>query len=444
MKRLLIKNGTVVTLGNPNRVLPNHAVLIENGRIKKVLPQESVRGMKAQVIEAGGKVVLPGFINCHMHFYSSFARGLTGVKPSRSFPENLRNLWWRLDRLLSPEDCYYSTLVAGLEAIRHGTTTVIDHHSSPGAVAGSLGRIAGAVRELGLRACLCYEVSDRDGRSIAREGIQENLRFLEECRQSGDNRLKALFGLHASFTLEESTLRSCARAAEKYEAGFHIHCAEDRVDQVVSLRKFGRRVVPRLAGHGILGPRTICAHGVHLHDREWDVLARTKTAVVHNPQSNSNNGVGVMDLLKALKKGVLVGLGSDAMTLNMLEELRSAIWTQRLFHRNPGVAFDEAVDLLMTNNQEICNRYFEGLGQIKEGWMADLICIDYSPATAMNEENFPAHMTFGLSQAPVDTTIVGGTVLMKNRKLLLLDEEKIGRDSRRASSKLWRRFGSRG
>jgi putative selenium metabolism protein SsnA len=443
MKRLLIKNGTIVTLENENRVLANHAVLIENGCIKAILPQESTQNVKAQVIDAGGKVVMPGFINCHMHFYSTLARGLTGVEPSVSFPEKLRNLWWRLDRVLSPEDCYYSTLAAGLEAIRHGTTTVIDHHSSPGAVAGSLGRIADAIRALGLRACLCYEVSDRDGRSIAREGIQENLRFLEECRQANDNQLKALFGLHASFTLQESTLRRCAQYAEKYEAGFHIHCAEDKVDQVISQKRFGRRVVPRLAGHGILGPRTICAHAVHLQDREWDILAKTQTAVVHNPQSNSNNGVGVMDLLKATQKGALVGLGTDAMTLNMLEELRGVIWTQRLFHKNPSVAFGEAVDLLMKNNQKICNRYFERVGQIREGWMADLICIDYFPPTPMDKENFPGHMVSGLSQAPVDTTIVGGKVLMKNKKVLVLDEEKVSRDSQQSSHELWRRFRSR-
>jgi len=444
MKRLLIKNGTIVTLEHPNRVLAGHAVLIEDGIIKRILPRDPARHATAQTIDAGGQVVMPGFINGHMHFYSTFARGLPGVAPAGDFPEKLRNLWWRLDRLLSPEQCYYSALIAGLEAIRHGTTTIIDHHSSPGAVGGSLDRIAKAVRELGLRACLCYEVSDRNGRAAAREGIEENLRFVEECRQTNDNRLTALFGLHASFTLEEGTLRRCARYAERREAGFHIHCAEGKVDQAASLQRFGKRVVPRLAEHGILGAQTICAHAVHLQDREWDLLAKTGTAVVHNPQSNSNNGVGVMDLLKATSRGVLVGLGTDAMTLNMMEELRAAIWTQRLFRKNPGVAFDEATGLLLKNNRVICNRYFQRVGQIKEGWQADLICIDYLPPTPMNKDNFPAHMVSGLSQAPVNTTIVGGKVLMKNRKVLALDEEEISRKAQRSCRELWGRFRSRG
>jgi putative selenium metabolism protein SsnA len=440
MKPTLIKNGTIVTLEHPNRVLAGHAILIENGIIRTICPQESVRRVRAQVIDAHGKVVMPGFINAHTHFYSSFARGLTRVKPFRNFPERLRNLWWRLDRLLTPDDCYYSTLVAGLEAIRHGTTTIVDHHSSPGAINGSLDRIALAVNELGLRACLCYEVSDRDGRRTAQEGIQENLRFLEACRQADNNRMKALFGLHASFTLNEATLRQCARSAEKYAAGFHIHCAEDAVDQAVTQRRFGKRVVMRLAAHGILGPRTICAHGVHLQDKEWEILAGTRTAVIHNPQSNMNNAVGVMDFLKALRKGVLVGLGTDAMTGNMLEELRSAIWAQNLFQKHPGAAFNEAVDLLIRNNQQICNRYFEKIGMLKEGWMADLICIDYFNPTPITAENFAGHLVFGLSQATVDTTIAGGRILMENKKLAGLDEESVAAHARKLSSALWSRF----
>ncbi len=440
MRRLLIKNGLIVTLADPNRVLTGHALLIEDDLIKAILPQRSLRNLKAQVIDARGKVVMPGFINAHMHFYSSFARGLTKAKPSRNFPEILRHLWWRLDRQLSLDDCHYSTLVAGLEAIRHGTTTIIDHHASPHAIKGSLDKIASAIKKLGLRACLCYEVSDRDGETIAQEGIEENLRFLRACQKQNDNQLKALFGLHASFTLGDKTLRRCVAGAKEYQAGFHIHCAEDVSDQTITQTRFGKSVVERLHDCGVLGPRTICAHAVHLDDQEWDLLAQTRTAAVHNPQSNMNNAVGTMDFLKAAQKGVLAGLGTDAMTGNMREELRSAIWGQRLARRDPGAAFGDAVDLLVKNNQAIANRYFHKVGQIKEGWMADLILIDYFPPTPMDESTFAGHLVFGLSQATVDSTIAGGKILMKNKKLCLLDEEQIARRSQKLSAALWKRF----
>jgi putative selenium metabolism protein SsnA len=440
MKRLLIENGIIVTLEKPNRVLNDHALLIEGDLIKNILPQRSAQIVKAEVFDARGKIIMPGFINAHTHFYSSLARGLTKAAPSRNFTEILQNLWWRLDRQLTLDDCYLSTLVAGLEAIRHGTTTIIDHHASPRAIVGSLSKIAEAARELGLRTCLCYEVSDRDGEKAAQEGIEENLRFIGQCAQENANQVKALFGLHASFTLGERTLRRCAKEALKLHTGFHIHCAEDLVDQEITQRKFGKRVVQRLHEHGILGPQTLCAHAVHLADPEWDLLAQTQTAIVHNPQSNMNNAVGVMDLAKASHRGVLVGLGTDAMTSNMREELRSAIWAQRLWHRNPSIALSQAVELLIKKNQEIANRYFHKVGQLKQGWMADLVLIDYFPPTELNQDNFYSHLVFGISQSIVDTTIVGGKILMKNKVLSCLDEETICRQAQKSSSALWKRF----
>jgi putative selenium metabolism protein SsnA len=440
MGRILIKNAILVTMEEPNRILTNHAILVEGGIIQKILPQKSATRIKARTIDAAGKIVMPGFINAHTHFYSSLARGLTGTAPAKNFRQVLSHLWWRLDRSLTLEDCRVSALVAGIDAIRHGTTTVFDHHASPHAVAGSLDAIAEAVRDLGLRACLCYEVSDRDGRKTAEAGIEENVRFLDRCRDGGESHLRALFGLHASFTLGARTLRRCVSAAAPRGAGFHIHCAEDAMDQRITKKYFIRSVVQRLSDEGILGPKTLCAHAVHLDDREWNLLARSGTVVIHNPQSNMNNAVGIMDLAQATRKRVLVGLGTDAMTGNMLEELRGAIWAQRLRQKDPSAAFGTAIDVLIRNNQEIANRFFPKIGQLKEGWQADILCIDYKPPTEFNAASFPGHLAFGLSQAAVDMTMIGGKILMQDRKLLCLDEEKVAAEARMRSAALWSRL----
>src|ERR1035437_1111048 len=364
---LLIENGTVLTGGKAAAVLPNHSVLIEDGCITQVAPKNCFKRCAARRIDASRKVVAPGFINAHTHFYSTFARGLTRTKPAGNFVDVLKNLWWRLDSALTTEDCYYSALIALLDAIRHGTTTLIDHHASPHAVRGSLSAIEKAVKQTGLRACLCYELSDRDGARISKEGLEENVAFIRRCqRAEGRNqkfkvqgsrfevqgsppilpsppRLSALFGLHAAFTLKDATLEKAAALGQELGTGFHIHVAEAESDQQYSQQKHRQRVVERLDKFGILGPRSIAAHCLHVNRRELDILSQTQTAVVHNPQSNLNNAVGIADVVAMTKRNVLVGLGTDAMTTNMLEELRAAVWAQHLRAQNPSVGFAEEI-----------------------------------------------------------------------------------------------------
>jgi len=439
---LLIENGTVLSTGGKATVRRRHSVLIEDGLIARVAPLDRFDRFTGRRIDASGKVVMPGLINAHNHFYSTFARGLTKTKPAKDFMSVLKNLWWRLDRALTTEDCYYSALIALLDSIRHGTTTIIDHHASPNAVAGSLGTIERAVKETGLRACLCYEVSDRDGARIAQEGLAENARFIRHCQKQNDACLKALFGLHASFTISDGTLEKAACLGHELGAGFHIHVAEAQGDQDIALRKSGRRVVERLKQFEILGRRSIAAHCIHITPPEMDLLAETQTAVVHNPQSNLNNAVGVANLIEMKRRGVLVGLGTDAMTTNLLEELRVALWAQHLANENPSVGFGEVTNALFVANAEIAARSF-GLrfGKIRAGTAGDLAIFDYDPPTPLDETNLFGHLVFGLSQAAADTTIVGGRILMENRMLALnLDEARINARARELAKNLWKRM----
>jgi putative selenium metabolism protein SsnA len=442
MPTLLIQNGIIITLGESNKVLYDHAVLIENGTIKKVSPRKEFSGKYDKVIDAKGKVVMPGFINVHMHFYSTLVRGLGKAKPSKDFVEVLNHLWWKLDKALRLEDCYYSALIMMMNAIRHGTTTFIDHHASPMAVRGSLMQIAKASKETGLRSCLCYELSDRDGEKIAQEGLDENSDFIRYCNDNKDDYLKALFGLHASFTICDKTLERAARLGHDLKAGFHVHTAEAESDQEYNMNNFGLRVVERFHKFGILGPHTIAAHCTHVNDKEIELLAGSNTMVAHNAQSNQNNAVGIADIVKLQQKGILVGLGTDAMTVNMTEELRVAMWGQHLRHNNPSCGFMEVASTLLYNNARIANRIWNlPLGEIKAGAVADVILLDYYPPTPLNEQTFLGHIVFGISQCPVDTTIVNGKVLMEEKKLTIpVDEEKIAARARELTVGVWDRF----
>jgi putative selenium metabolism protein SsnA len=440
--RILIYGGTIITLGAPCQVLEGQALLVEAGRIARIAPKEAIPGPFDQQIDARGQVVMPGLVNAHMHFYSTLVRGLGKMAPSANFQEVLDHLWWRLDRQLNLDDVEVSAQVVLLDAIRKGTTTLVDHHASPFAITGSLDRIAKAVRAAGVRACLCYEVSDRDGEAIATEGLEENASFARRCAREGDPQLRALFGLHAAFTLADATLDRAAALGRELGIGFHVHVAEAASDVAANLQEHGLTPAARLHAHGLLGEQSIAAHAVHVTDADIDLLAASGTFVAHNPQSNLNNAVGIADLLKLTARGVRVGLGTDAMTVNMLEEIRVALWAQHLRQENPSCGFMEVANALFLRNPGLASRLWGfPVGILQEGAAADLILVDYHPPTPLNGDTVLGHLIFGLSQATVDTTICGGRVLMAGKRLTIdVDEAALAARSRELARKLWDRF----
>ena len=434
------ENGIVGTLGKTNRVLRNSTVVTEGDRIAAIGPvsQMAKRFPQAEAVDCSGKIVLPGFICTHHHLYSTMARGMNPPgEPASNFVEILERLWWKLDKALSEEDVTLSAQIPLAECIRNGTTTIIDHHASPSHRDGSLDLIEKAVRGAGLRASLCYEVSDRNEPG---GGIAENERFIKKVGK-GDGQIAAMMGLHASFTLSDETIEKCVGIARDAGVGCHIHVAEDAADREDSLAKYGVPTVERLRRLGVAGAQSIFAHCIHIDESEMDILAATRTSVAHNPESNMNNAVGVAKLLKLLRKGVLVGLGTDGMSSDMLAQMRCAYLLQRLDNRDPRVAFVEAPQLLLQNNVEICERQFGvRLGEIAEGSPADLAILDYLPPTPLDETNFLGHLIFGLVDATVDTTVCRGKILMRGKKILSLDEERISARSRELAPGMWRRL----
>ncbi len=443
---MLIHNVRLVTWGLTNEILDGGAVLVEKGRIAEIGPEARMLKRHARVerLDGGGQLLMPGNICAHTHFYGAFARGMAipGRAP-RDFPEILRKLWWPLDKALTPNDVRASAEVCLVDAIRHGTTTLIDHHSSPNAIDGSLDVIAEAVDHAGLRAVLCYEVTDRDGPVRARAGIQENVRFLKRCaRGVAGGRVAGLFGLHASLTLSDQTLDD-ARAAAPEGTGFHIHVAEHEADQYDSLAKSRTRVVDRLAKHGILGPNTIAAHGIHTDAREAELLAQSRTWVSHQPRSNMNNGVGAAPIESLVRAGVRVALGNDGFSNAMWEEWKTAYLLHKVWHRDPRrMPGDLVAEIGAYNNAALASQFFPGapLGVLAQGAHADLILVDYHPTTLLTAGNLPWHILFGFHESMVTTTIVAGQILMQDRRLLTLDEAEITARARALVPGVWQRY----
>lgn len=444
----LLCNGTVIT---PDKVIENGGVLFEDGFItavgktdelrKKVFSNSKTKDpIHLKIIDAKKKIIMPGFINTHHHLYSTFARGMfIPGTPAKNFVGILKNLWWKLDKTLTAEDIYYSSLIPLIECVKNGVTSIIDHHESQNYQIGALDDIRKAVETIGIRACLCMGASDRYGKGAA--DLKESERFLEKLKQEKPELVSGMVGLHAAFTVNNDTLKKSVEIADNYKVGMHIHCAEDLSDEKDSLKKYGMRVVSRLKKFGALGKKTLLIHCVHINKAEEKIIKDTDTNVVHNPESNMNNAVGCADVLGMMNKGITVGLGTDGMSSDMLAQMRCAYLIHRHVKSDPRVAFCEAPEMLLKNNPKIARSVFgKKLGELKPGAPADLIVIDYNPPTPLSKDNVLGHLIFGMVDSAVDTVICNGKTLMQNGKLKGISEEFIYKKSRELSAKFWQRI----
>ena len=442
---ILIGNGRVITNDNNNTFIENGCIAIEGNMIKEVGETSKIKYKYAnkydEFIDAKEKLIMPGMINTHHHIYSAFARGLDLKNPpAETFTDILKNVWWRIDKKLSLEDIRYSAYTTLIECIKNGVTTIFDHHSSPMSVEGSLFAISNVADELGIRGCYCYEVSDRDGQRILKQGINENIDFIKYANEKEDDMTKGMFGMHASFTLSSESLEKCREAMDGIDAGYHIHVSEGIEDLKNSLICSGKRTVERLFDYGILGEKTIASHCIHVNKYELDILKETNTSVVNNPESNMANAVGVAPVIKMIDKGIRIGLGTDGYTNDMFESMKVENIINKHNLCNSNVGFMETAKMIF-NNKEIASKYYnKPLGVLEEGAYADVIVVDYNPMTPMDKNNYFGHILFGVSGRSVDTTVINGKVVMKDRVIVNIDEELIYKKARQVAEKLWKKL----
>ncbi|NUM36897.1 MAG: putative aminohydrolase SsnA [Candidatus Brocadiae bacterium] len=439
---ILIQNAYLITFTKEYGVIPEGYLYIKDGKILELGHGAYGKDTsRMKIIDAGQKVVMPGLVNAHMHCYSTFARGMSlGDTPPSCFVEILDKLWWRLDKKLTTEDLYYSTLIPVMEGIRSGVTTFIDHHASPNCVPGCLDELEKAFRDAGMRGILCYEVSDRDGKEIARQGLEENIRFIKKGQKSQDSLLRGTFGLHASFTVYDETMRKAVEEAKKLGVGLHLHVAEDHADQTLTLQNTKKRVVKRLWDVGALGPKSIAAHAVWVDEEEKDLLAQSKTWTIHNPRSNMNNAVGAMDFLGIFNRGTQVCLGTDGMSASIWPDLRTAAIIHKHEKRNPRVVWSELFALL-ENNYRLANEFLPiQVGRLEPGAASDVVIYNYFAPTPLTQDNFLGHFLFGFAHAQADTVLIHDKVILEKGQFAFLDEKEIARKSREQAVRFWKRF----
>jgi putative selenium metabolism protein SsnA len=420
---LLLRNATYIDWRTLDISVKNIIVRQDDDRIQLMTATENeVKYPDTEIIDCSGKLVTKSFAVGHHHAYSALVRGMGVPKKSpRNFQEILQYIWWTIDKHLDRELIESSALVTAMECVRTGSTFIIDHHSSPFAVSGSLEIIAGAFEKVGISHLLCYEISDRDSKAIAREGLDETESYLI------DN--QGLVGLHASFTVGEETLDQALGLMNKTGSGIHIHVAEDTCDQELCLKDYDKRVVERLAESGVLAsPKTILVHCLHLDEKERELISNSTVWVVENCESNLNNNVGNFN---GAGLGENIMLGTDGMHSDMLQSTKAAFFAGKHFDN---ITAESAYRRLRNVHRYLSENGFRGDGD------NNLVILDYDSPTPVTHENFISHLLFGITSRHVTDVISGGRLIVKDRKLTTIDEQMVLNESKRQAARLWEKI----
>jgi len=429
---IALHNAKIITFYPPS-VSDEQDIIIDHEQIIDTGKDIITRYKPDTIYDLTGKYISPGLVCSHNHFYSFLSRGiLADIKPSKNFTEILENMWWKLDRALDEDAIYFSAITAAMEAIKCGTTAVIDHHSSPSVIEGSLSIIRSALEKAGLRGILAYEVTDRNGENDSRLTMNESFAVFNAEKES--SLIKGAVGAHASFTLSDKNLELLKHVLIFTEKGLHIHAAEDKYDQEHSKKTYGKSVMKRFADADLLNEKAIIAHGVYLEKKDIDILNNYDAFLVHNPRSNMNNNVGYFNKLDKIKNPAL---GTDGIGSDMFEELKFA------YFRNREAKNKYDLDLFLKalqNGNLILERYFEKpFGKIEKGYTADIVIYAYNPPTPLQGENLAGHLIFGAMSKDIETVIINGKVVYKKHSFPF-DTREIYSSAASSASRLWNRM----
>ena len=443
MGGLLLKNGNVLDYfpsdlaGAPRPLVERVDLRIDGERVVERGPGLEARPGD-EVIDLGGRTVMPGNVNAHGHLYASLAAGMPAPKaPLSTFTDILTEIWWPLDRALDAEAVYLSALAGAWGAVRCGTTLIFDHHASLSSVGGSLDRIEQGLTEVGLRGCLCYEVTDRGGKGQRDITLEENERYLQKLRDKPVGadvpRFRGLVGAHASFTLEDRTLQLLEGICSRQGAGLHIHLAEGTTDREVSRDRGWRDPLQRLVDNGLVRPGSIFAHGVDLSPLDMQVIEEAGAWLVHCGRSNMNNGVGRAPVDRFPARS---GVGTDGLDDNRWGELRTTFFRGNEGGRGP-LGHAGAARLWLGNYRLARDIFGEPFGSLETGAPADFIILDNFQKTPLTTDTWLSHLLFDFHPWDIDAVYVGGARVYAAGMKPPVESSRL----QAAAAKLWRAMG---
>lgn len=434
------RNATIVEF-DPPRIREGMDVYVDRDEIVRVgATSASTRVELDRDIDVTGKLLFPGLVCSHHHYYSGLARGvIADLGPMPDFVSILRELWWRMDRAHDEATLYASSRICSVDAIRSGTTAVIDHNASPNCITGSSATLRRGMEEVGLRGAVCYEVTDRNGEAGMEEGIEENRAYAHQIdaeRKDGtwSGLSEAFIGGHAPFTLPDRALTAIGHVCESTGRGFHVHLAEGSYDVSYSHIHYRTDLVTRLDRFGLVTDRSLFAHGIYLNDAEIALMNERDAFLVHNCASNMNNNVGYNTRLADYTNVVL---GTDGIGGDMFETTRNAFFK----HRDSGGPLqpDGFLQALAAGNRLLERTFQRKFGRVEPGYVADVVIGNYRSPTPLVAENIAGHIAFGMGSNIVETVMIGGAIVMEDRRFPF-DEEAIYANARDEARRLWSRM----
>ncbi len=436
---LTIKNGLIVTGNERGTVYEKGHVSVSNGVITSIGPGGS--STKADtVIDASGCVVIPGLITAHTHLYGILLRGASlNIEPPTDFTQVLQRVWWPVDEALTVDDAYASALSASADMLLGGSTLYADTFSGPNSIEGSLDAIARGTREVGIRGIVAFEMTERHNQEEAERGLREGAQFIRSLKK--DDLISGMMSIHASFTVGDEIVTKTVNEAKRLNVPITVHTSEGLVDLYHNLEHSGERTVERLSRLGVLGPKTVLAHCVHVNDHEMDLIAESKSSVAHNPMSNMLNAVGVSPVPSMLKRGITVGLGNDGWIYDPFENMRCALTVHRLASGNPSAIGPEQIFRMATLDGARCYGMDKKIGSLENGKMADIVILDGSRVpTPLTKGSVIGHLLNTFRGSDVRDVFVGGIHSVENSRLKLTSQDTVARISRESARSLWSRL----
>ena len=425
---ILIKNAFIL---NPNDFEEKkQSLLIENDIISEISDEIDETNVD-KIIDAEGKILLPGFINTHTHLSMTLFRGLAD---DLSLDSWLNDHIWPMEANLNGDYCYIGALLGAVELIKSGTTTFSDMYFY-------MEDVARAVDEAGIRAVLSYGMIDFGDAEKREAEITENLTLFENCNGMADGRIKVFFGPHSPYTASEELLIKVRQLADEYNMGIHIHVSETQkeIDDITAEK--GMRPFEYLDKIGFLGPDVVAAHSVWLSDNEIEIIKKNGVKVSHNPCSNMKLASGIAPVSKLIEEGICVSIGTHGASsnnnLDLIEELKTASLLQKVSTLDPNVLNShEAIAMGTIRGAEALGLEDE-IGSVEVGKKADIILIDTNSANMVPDSStLTSNIIYSANGSNVDTTICNGKILMENKKLTVLDEQEIYDKARQAIKNL--------